>query len=441
MSHYNSNNNISLAILIQYHQMGFKLVPLGDDGKIPNVSGLLNPEARQKSIEESKNGKEEPVNYVYNHPEFWNEERIKKEAYRFKNVATALGKTHLKRDDGSPLYINALDIDSEQVFTTLSRLSDHNGNDFYFIDEACKSTFVSKTKKKYGRHIFWLSSEQHKSIGTRDCKLGTEFEIKTDNSLALITLPPSRHRDDLETHYQSIGANKIEILDRMYDLLLETLKDCLKPKDKKNTNYHTNENFGHAAQVNLNDGEIDFIYQLVIPHYRTGYRHHILYGLSGLLHKHNITRESAASLIQKLSIDDEERESRLLTLNDTYQKNQKEVSGYQYLLLVLENVVADGEYQAKEILKKILNVISVGAYNEDTIVNLTTKLMTEFSFKTMRDNEEIYYYHNDVGVYLGFGDSIIREYVEVLHPNIKTYQVNEIVQKIKRRTYVNRDPI
>ena len=171
--------------------MGFKLVPLGDDGKIPNVSGLLTkPEERQKSIEESKNGKEEPVNYVYNHPEFWNEERIKKEAYRFKNVATALGKTQLKRDDGSPLYINALDIDSEQVFTTLSRLSDRNGNDFYFIDEACKSTFVSKTKKKYGRHIFWLSSEQHKSIGTRDCKLGTEFEIKTDNSLALITLPP-----------------------------------------------------------------------------------------------------------------------------------------------------------------------------------------------------------------------------------------------------------
>jgi uncharacterized protein DUF5906/D5-like protein/bifunctional DNA primase/polymerase-like protein len=419
--------------------MGFKLVPLCHDGKIPNVSGLLNPEERQKSIEESKNGKEEPVNYVYNHPEFWNEERIKKEAYRFKNVATALGKTHLKRDDGSPLYINALDIDSEQVFTTLSRLSDRNGNDFYFIDKVCKSTFVSKTKKKYGRHIFWLSSEQHKSIGTRECKPGAEFEIKTDNSLALITLPPSRHRDDIEFHYQSIGVNKIEKVDRMYDSLLDTLKDCLKPKDNKNANYHFNENFGHATQVNLNDGEIELIYKLVIPHYRTGYRHHIIYGLSGLLHKHNVTRESAASLIQKLSIDDEERESRLLTLNDTYQKNQKEVSGYQYLLSVLENVVADGEHQAKDILKKIMNVISAGPNNEDVIINLTARLMIKFSFKTMRDNEEIYYYHNDVGVYVGFGESIIREFVEVLDPNIKTYQVNEIVQKIKRRTYVDRD--
>jgi P4 family phage/plasmid primase-like protien len=329
-------------------------------------------------------------------------------------------------------------IDSETVFTTLSRFSGRNGNDFYFIDEACKTTFVSKTKKKYGRHIFWLSSEQHKSIGTIDCKPGSEFEIKTDNSLGLMTLPPSRHRVDLKTHYQSIGVDKIERKDRMYALLLDTLKDCLKPKyKKKKANYRVNENFDGTIQVDLKEKEIDFIYQLLVPSYRTGYRHHIIYGLSGLLHKHHITLESAASLIQKLSFNDDERDSRLLTLNDTYQKNPKEVSGYQYLLSALENVVADG--QAKDILRKIMNVISAGSNNEDVIINLTTKLMTEFSFKTMRDNEEIYCYDNNVGVYLGFGDSIIREYVEVLQPKIKTYQVNEIVQKIKRRTYVDRD--
>jgi P4 family phage/plasmid primase-like protien len=125
-----------------------------------------------------------------------------------------------------------------------------------------------------------------------------------------------------------------------------------------------------------------------------------------------------------------------------YQKNPKEVSGYQYLLSVLENVAADGDLQAKDILRKIMNVICAGPAgpnNQDIIINLTARLMTEFSFKTMRDNDEIYYYHNDTGVYLAFGDSIIKEYVEVLDPNIKTYQVNEIVQKIKRRTYIDRD--
>ncbi len=124
------------------------------------------------------------------------------------------------------------------------------------------------------------------------------------------------------------------------------MKGCLKPNDKKKyANYHTNENFGHAAQVNLKDEEIEFIYQLLVPYYRTGYRHQIIYGLSGLLHKNNVTKESAASLIQKLLINDDERDGRLLTLNDTYQKNRKEVSGYQYLLSVLENVVADSEHQ------------------------------------------------------------------------------------------------
>ena len=49
-----------------------------------------------------------------------------------------------------------------------------------------------------------------------------------------MSLPPSRHRNDPEFHYQSIGLNKIARFDRMYDELLDTLKDCLKPKDYTN---------------------------------------------------------------------------------------------------------------------------------------------------------------------------------------------------------------
>ena len=213
MSDYNnSSNHISESILIQYFNMGFKLVPIGDDGVTPNVNGLLTPEEQLISIKESKSGKVEPVNYIYNHPEFWNEERLRKEAYRFKNVATLPGKTHLKTKDGNPLYLNVLDIDSEQVYTILGRLIDRNGKDCYFIDKACKSTFVSKTKKKYGRHIFWLSTKQHKPIITSECKPGSEFEIKT--KFGLITLPESRHRDDPNFHYQKIGMDKIGRFDR-----------------------------------------------------------------------------------------------------------------------------------------------------------------------------------------------------------------------------------
>ena len=43
MNEYSNNSsNIPLPILIQYHKMGFKLIPIGDDGVTPNVKRGLN---------------------------------------------------------------------------------------------------------------------------------------------------------------------------------------------------------------------------------------------------------------------------------------------------------------------------------------------------------------------------------------------------------------
>lgn len=299
--HNNSSNHISESILIQYFKMGFKLVPICEDGVTPNVSGLLTLEEQLISIQESKNGKVEPVNYINNHPEFWAEERLRKEAYRFKNVATLPGETRLKTKDGKPLYLNILDIDSESVYTILCRLIGSDGKDLYFIDRSCKSTFVSKTKNSYGRHIFWLSDKQHKQIIISECKPGYEFEIKT--RFSQVALPESRHRDDPNFHYQKTGIDKIERFDGMYDRLMNTLKDCLKPKDDKYTNY-SRENTNNSKTI-LNEEQINSLYQLLYPCYITGYRHQIIYCLSGLMHKHRVAIESTTSLVQKLTINDD----------------------------------------------------------------------------------------------------------------------------------------
>ncbi len=165
------------------------------------------PEEELLSIKESKIGKVEPVNYIRNHSEFWTEERLKKEAHRFKNVATTLGKTRLEAEDGTPLYLNVLDIDSKPIFTILSIVSDKYGKDCFFLDKTCKSTFVTWTKKRYGRHIFWLSKKQYEPIITSECKPGHKFEIKTN--FGLVALPESRHRDNPNFHYQKIGIDKI----------------------------------------------------------------------------------------------------------------------------------------------------------------------------------------------------------------------------------------
>lgn len=437
MSDYNnSSSHISESILIGYYRMGFKLVPICDDGKTPNVNGLLTPEEQLISKKESKTGKVEEVNYINNHPEFWTEERFRKEAHRFKNVVTLPGKIRLKTKDGNPLYLNILDIDSEQVFTILGRFSYKNGKDCYFIDMACKSTFVSKTKKKYGRHIFWLSDKQHKQIIISECEPRSEFEIKT--RFGLIALPGSRHRDDPNCYYQKIGIDEIRRFDQMYDSLLDVLKDCLKPTREKNTNYSTKTNKNNS-EIALNEEQINSLHQLLYPCYITGYRHQIVYGLSGLMHKYYVAIESTILLIQKLSSNDEEKDNRLLVLHSTYEKSSKEVSGYQYLLSVLENVVDGGRAYAKSILRKILSIISVVDSNQDIITSLTEQVMNEYSLKTVRDNEEMYYYEINRGLYLRLGDSIIKEHLEILSPKIKTHTVNEIIQKIRRRTYVDRD--
>jgi putative DNA primase/helicase len=143
--------------------------------------------------------------------------------------------------------------------------------------------------------------------------------------------------------------------------------------------------------------------------------------------------------MQKLFVNDEEKDIRLLIIHSTFQKNPREVSGYQYFLSVLENVVDESRSYAKKILNKIITIIFAQTDNQGIVLNLTERIMTEFTFKTMRDNEEIYYYDNTMGVYHRYGDRLIKEYVEILDPGIKTFQVNEVIQKIKRRTPVDRD--
>jgi hypothetical protein len=67
-----------------------------------------------------------------------------------------------------------------------------------------KATYVTKTNKKFGYHIYWFSHHQNKPIRANCCKLGCEFEIKTDNA-GHSTLPPSQHRKVPNFRYKSVG--------------------------------------------------------------------------------------------------------------------------------------------------------------------------------------------------------------------------------------------
>jgi hypothetical protein len=380
---------VQVETLIDLHKIGFKLVPLGEDGKAPNVSNLLTEEEKQHSISQSIDGKEHPINYICNHQEFWNEQRLEREAWRFDNVATTFGKTHLKDKDGNDLYLNLLDVDSEQVFTKLAIIPVKN-EERMFINEMCNLTYVTQTKKKWGRHIFWLSHKQNPAIGTKDCKSRCEFEIKTDSTIGLATLHPSRHRDDPNFHYQLIGQNTISIQDGIYDGIVKVLADCIKKennhqsisgKELKPTNHDDNG----KSPNNLTDAEIEEIYKSLTPYYHKGCnsRNDIVFCLCGICHKNNINKESTLNLIQRLAIDDEEKKSRLLVLEETYKKDPKHVSGCKRLLEVLEHATGD-VLVAKDIFQKIFDIITSKRYSGDNgrkidyVTLLTNSLISVF---------------------------------------------------------------
>jgi hypothetical protein len=298
--------------------LGFKLIPLGENGKPVDAWTV-----------------------IYENPDYWSSERFVREAHKFQNVATCFGKTHLKDDKGEDLYLNCLDIDSDNVYKILFNLKNGTtGKEYSFIAEAMEKTHVTKTRKPNGFHIYWLSHKQNKAICTVDCKPGFEFEIKTDKR-GHCTLPPSTHRDDNNFHYKNFGQDTIITSDKMYSEILKVLSECLrnkKPYDRKVATIHPK-----AACMNvdilLTDNDIEEIISQIKGYYRKGCRQNMTLGLSGLLYKSGIGLESAEKVVVGLcnATSDEEKVSRVAALRNTYTKGQsgKELVGASLLSEVL----------------------------------------------------------------------------------------------------------
>jgi hypothetical protein len=176
----NNFESISYSDLLSLYEIGFKLVPL-DENHIPSIAW----------------------SDIYDNPGYWNNDTINdaEKHSKFTNVASTLGKTRIKDTQNNDLYLQVLDIDSDYVHDIISKpvseiinsydvakpifqkflnnigITDENQYNELTILEICKrNTFVTKTKKPHGYHIWWLSHNQNNSIHSKDCKKGFEFE-------------------------------------------------------------------------------------------------------------------------------------------------------------------------------------------------------------------------------------------------------------------------
>src|SRR5438093_1734461 len=308
------------AELIELRQIGFKLVPLDVDGK-PVM----------------------PWTSIYEDPEYWTPEKLIQEAPKFKNgVATVFGKTRLKDEKGR-LYLYYLDIDSNQAYNILFRLQNSRSDPEYsLIPLMQERSVVVKTRKPNGFHIYWLSHMQHKPILTADCKIGYEFEIKGGKNSGHSTLPPSKHREDPNFHYKNYGQQELFVSDDLYDRLLIPLADCLRT-NIANDGVGKKEKSYDGQTVELGDTDVQSIAEYIRPYYKKGRRHPIVFGLSGLLHKSNISKDSAIAAIELLAKDDSASDVRNAksTVEETFKKNVNIVAGSKYLLKALTAATGD----------------------------------------------------------------------------------------------------
>jgi hypothetical protein len=90
----NYPDRITPTILVSLYEMGFKLVPLSENNT-PVIG--WSP--------------------IYDNSDYWQKEKFNDstECSKFKNVASTVGKSHIKGSDNKELFIQVLDIDSEYV--------------------------------------------------------------------------------------------------------------------------------------------------------------------------------------------------------------------------------------------------------------------------------------------------------------------------------------
>lgn len=317
MMEISNNTTVRPYHVMHLATLGFKVVPLAPDGK----------------------GAAIPWTPIYENSG-WDLIELSKNYSLFQHgIATCFGIAILPKT-GQSYYLNGLDIDSQNV---IDRLKDE-------IDKSRQKTWVTKSQKGY--HVYWFSSTgENAPIRTEDCMPGWEFEIKTDISGGLATLPPSKHRNNPDFTYENIGQHYIGISDEFYPVVLEKMKDKLFEKitDSWRPVHAGNFFIPWSSSITLTDDEIDEIAAVIsAPNsgYTSGLRHQMSLAIAGFLCKNGVDYDSAKKVYEKVCqrTRDEEKRSRLLDLKETYQRAQKNdkrrIIGY-FLLKELSSHLAD----------------------------------------------------------------------------------------------------
>jgi hypothetical protein len=250
--------------LILLWQAGMKPAPTYANGNAFNIDGLFTKEDFAKSPE-CKNA----IQLIYRNPDAWTVEKLRKESWRFECMRTLTGKTYVRDAQGNkiagPYSLFVLDVDSEiDRDIAYRKIQSDLENDW------CHSSYVTKTHKAFGFHVFWLEDwtvdDDFTPLDHNDCKLDNAlFEIMIGLQYVQVL---GQHRNDDNFRYTNIGCvglNELRLMVRngLYNTLVnEKFKDLLlnpgEVTKRRILQQKTKDSF-HSHSINLKEARtVDF---------------------------------------------------------------------------------------------------------------------------------------------------------------------------------------
>jgi hypothetical protein len=290
-------------------------------------------------------------------------------------------------------------------------------------DEAVRKNIENTMKIKTGsgnlNYIFginvadFVDGEVIKtSVLWRGDKGHSEITLKGDGGYAVA--PPSEHP----------SGNRYELVDGILSRVLLSKQQLMKLVTALKQNSKRKPSSTSASNTNLTPDiygqQITHIVSLIKPHYRLGSRNSFVMYLSGWLKKEGILIESARKVIQGICEDDEEKDARLRTLEETYQKEAvNDIKGYSGLLEILKDELGD-ERKAQTFLDELRSLLEqVQKKDEEDelddedqerksiVKDASEAMMRKHRLLTIEETKEILYYHN--GVYVPGGEVLIEK--------------------------------
>lgn len=144
--------------------------------------------------------------------------------------------------------------------------------------------------------------------------------------------------------------------------VLEKLKSRIQKLEQPDKGQEREQQDQQQIKVySLDDAQVDSIVKELVPWYKIGSRDEIIFSCSGCFHKWQVDEDSTIKIINCLVSDtnDEERDSRIQTIKNTYDKNRdsSEVSGRNRFVEAL-TLVTNDKQKAHDIVKRIGRVVT-----------------------------------------------------------------------------------